>query len=192
MTYSSSVDQVVTLLSDVGYTRLVVPFSLAGLSFDVAAAMVGTDRSSDFVIIEDTVETPPKDIQVRIESIARAMDALDSKRPITVVLVGPRPSAGELDAISRVSRALPIGTASQNDQNDVLRNWLAVLLPLPALSTGSQLADPLSELSGNVDSDDVVISELLEAARLGTSAVEERLHLIIERCLRTTANPEAQ
>jgi hypothetical protein len=190
LTYSSSVDQVVTILSGVGYARVSVPFSLAGLIFNVAAAMIGTDRSSDLVIIEDTVETAPREIQVRIESIARAMDVLDSKRPITAILVGPHPSASELEAISRVSRVLPIGTASVVSQDEGLRNCLAVLMPLPPFSTGGQLANPLTELSDNVDATDSKISELIDAAPLGAAAVATRLRTIIERCLNTQQDSE--
>jgi hypothetical protein len=188
LTYSSSVDQVVTILSGVGYARVSVPFSLAGLIFNVAAAMIVADRSSDLVIIEDAVE--PREIQVRIESIARAMDVLDSKRPITAILVGPRPSASELEAISRVSRVLPIGTASVVSQDEGLRNCLAVLMPLPPFSTGGQLADPLTELSDNVDATDSKISELIDAAPLGAAAVATRLRTIIERCLNTQQDSE--
>jgi len=180
LTYSNSVDRVVSLLLDAGYRRLNSPFSLAGLLFNVAAVMVGADRGSDLVIVEDTVASASREIQTRIETIGRAMDALDSKRPITAVLIGPRPSAAELDAMSRVARILPVGISSLTDQDDVLRNWLAVLLPLQLPPTGHQLADPLSEIMNQVGSEDPVISRLLSSAPLGTSSVQKALHQIIE------------
>lgn len=183
MTYSDSVDQVVSLLQNAGYRRLNTPFILAGLQFDVAAVLVGADRSSDIVIVEDTVASTSHEIQIRIETIARAMDSLDSKRPITAILIGPRPSSTELDAMSRVARILPVGTSSLPDQSDSLQNWLAVLLPLQLPPTGNQLADPLSELSNQVNPEDTVISELLNSASLGTFAVQKTLHQIIERNL---------
>jgi hypothetical protein len=188
LTYSSSIEQVVTLLLNAGYKRLPVPLTLAGLKFDVAAVLIGTDRSSDLVIVEDTVESTPKNIQIRIETIARAMDVLDSKRPITAVLVGPRPSTTELDAMSKVSRILPIGAASVTDQNEVLSNWLAALMPLRLPPTGNRLADPLAELSGQVDPKDIVISELLASAPFGTAEVAKSFHKIIEQRLTPPKN----
>jgi hypothetical protein len=156
---------------------------LAGLQFDVSAVLVGADRSSDLVIVEDTVASTSREIRIRIETIARAMDALDSKRPITAILIGPRPSAVELDAMSRVARILPVGSSSLPDQGDALRNWLAVLLPLQLPPTGNRLADPLTELSDQLDSNDAVISELLASAPLGPSAVRTVFHQIIEQNL---------
>jgi hypothetical protein len=183
LTYRNLVEQVVSLLLDSGYRRLDTPLILAGLRFDVAAALIGADRSSDLVIVEDTVASTSREIQIRIETIARAMDALDSKRPITAILIGPRPSAAELDAMSRVSRILPVGPTSLTDQQGVLQNWLAVLLPLQLPQTGNALADPLSELANQVNSEDAVISELLKSASLGTFAVQKTLHQILERNL---------
>lgn len=191
MTYSSSIDQVVSLLGDAGYRSLRTPFVLAGLQFAVSAALVGSERSSDLVIVEDTVATTSREIQIRIETIARAMDSLDSKRPLTAILIGPRPSASELDAMSRVARILPVGPSSFLNQNDILRNWLAVLLPLQLPPTGDRLADPLSELSKQVDSKDAVISELLGSAPLGESAVKSTLHRIIEQDLASVESNEA-
>jgi hypothetical protein len=180
LTYSNSVDQVVSLLLESGYRPLPTPLVLAGLQFAVAAALVGADRSSDLVIVEDTVVSASREIQIRIETIARAMDSLDSKRPLTAILIGPRPSATQLDAMSRVARTLPVGASSFLDQSDILRNWLAVLLPLKLPSSGGRLADPMSELSEQVDSEKAPISELLNSAPLGKSAVQSTLHRIIE------------
>ena len=192
MTYRTPIDRVVTILQGAGYNPLSSPLTLAGLDFKVSAALVGTGRASDLVIVEDTAETKPKEIQVRIESIARAMDLLDSKRPITAVLVGPRPPERELDAISRVSRILPVGSSSSPDQSDLLQNWLAVLLPLSVPSGGHQLANPLAELAIHVDAENEVITELMASAPSGTSGVAEQLHKIIERCLGTEPDSEEE
>jgi len=192
LTYSNLVEQVVSILMNSGYRRLNAPFRLAGLHFEVAAVLIGTDRSSDLVIVEDTVASTSREIQIRIETIARAMDALDSRRPITVILIGPRPSSTELVAMSRVSRVLPVGPTSISDQTEVLQNWLAVLLPLQLPPTGSGLADPLSELSNQINSGDAVISALLDSALHGTFAVQKTLHRIIERNLAIPENGEAE
>jgi hypothetical protein len=183
LSYSSLVEQVVSLLLEAGYRRLAIPFHLAGLQFDVAAVLIGTGKASDLVIVEDTVISTGRDIQVRIETIGRAMDSLESKRPITAILIGPRPSAPELDAMSRVSRILPVGASEPSDQNAVLRNWLAVLLPLQLPPTGEKLADPMAEISGQVDSENIVVSKLLASAPFGTLAVKQRLYEILEQSL---------
>lgn len=183
MNYSSLVEQVVSLLLDAGYKRLDTPFNLAGLQFDVAAVLIGTGRASDLVIVEDTVVSTGRDIQVRIETIGRAMDSLESKRPITAILIGPRPSTLELDAMSRVSRILPVGASEPSDQNAVLRNWLAVLLPLQLPPTGEELADPMAEIFSQVDSENVVVSKLLASAPFGTLAVKQRLYEILDQSL---------
>jgi hypothetical protein len=183
LTYSSQVDQVVAQLLDAGYRRLDTPFKLAGLQFDVAAVLIGTGRASDLVLVEDTVISKVRDIQVRIETIGRAMDSLESKRPITAILIGPRPSAIDLDAMARVSRILPVGASDPSDQTATLRNWLAVLLPLQLPPTGEKLADPMAEINSQVALEDVVVSKLLASAPFGTEAVKQRLYEILEQSL---------
>jgi hypothetical protein len=183
LTFSGSIEEIVSVLLDAGYKRLEVPLTLAGLRFDVAAVLVGTGRLSDLVIVEDTVVSSAKNIQTRIETIARAMDALESKRPITAIVIGPRPLDSVLTAISRVARILPVGSTSLHDQKDLLHSWLSVLLPLQLPSTGGELADPLSELSGQVEASNGVISELLASAPEGMMNVQGRLHEIIEQSL---------
>jgi hypothetical protein len=69
------------------------------------------------------------------------------------------------------------------DEDDTLKNWLAVLMPLHLPQTTDAAGDPMKELLQNVDKDDVVAVELLSAAPRGEKEVENALHRIINEPL---------
>jgi hypothetical protein len=77
----------------------------------------------------------------KLEGVARSLDVARSKRPLTVVIAGPRPSSANLETMSRVCRVLPTGTVLDRDTEDSLRNWLAVLLPLRLPEAHAPIAD---------------------------------------------------
>ena len=105
----------------------------------------------------------------------RQLDVVRSRRPLTVVLVGPRLESTTLAALSRYARVLPIGETT-DDEN--LRNWLAVLLPLklprPVEARG---VDCLEELRKSTNAE---AQELIDLATLGAKAVAERFVVMVE------------
>jgi hypothetical protein len=184
VTVTTPVEKIMALLAKAGYQRVQTPLKIASVQFDLAAAFVGTAHNPDLIVVFDTAFEPDDQIQRRVEGIGRALDVMGSRRPLTVVLAGPRPRASILDALSRVSRVLPVGTVIDTDPDASLQKWLAVLLPLDVPSPSGKLADPVSELAeniSNVDSDSV--TTLITVSARGTSAVETELQRLIREPL---------
>jgi hypothetical protein len=183
MTAPTPVDRVAEVLAGAGYRRIAVPLEIAGLRFDLPAAFVGGSPSPDLVIVADTAFDQEKRILQKLEGVARAMDVVRSKRPLTAVLAGPRPSSAVLDSMSRVCRVLPIGTILEADADATLRNWLAVLMPLRLPEPNAGIADPLAEIAGQLAGLDPDVASLVELAPEGAAAVQSRLHSLISEPL---------
>lgn len=172
MTAAVPAERVADILIGAGYRRIASPLQVAGLTFDVAGAFMGVGHSADLVIIGDMATDGERKVLQQIDGIARALDVMRSHRPLTTVIVGPRPVGKTLEALAQVSRILAVEEAI--DPAD-LRDRLAILLPLelPAslsadhdLGAGEALALPTDPLA----------AELVEASKLGEDAVRTRFH----------------
>ena len=183
MTASTPVDRVAEILAGAGYRRVATPLEIAGLKFELPAAFVGSSPSPDLILVADTAFDDERRILRKTEGIARAMDVVRSKRPLTAVLVGPRPSSATIDSMSRVCRVLPIGTILGEDADAVLRNWLAVLMPLSLPEPSTSIADPLTEIATQLGDLLPEVSSLVDFAQRGADAVQSRLHEIISEPL---------
>lgn len=182
MTTTTLVQEIVQLLiNSADYRELEMPIPMASIQFQFAAALVGADRIPDLVIVADTNEEPEQRIRQKILALARALDVVGSRRPLTVVLVGPRPSTAMLNAVSRVSRVLPVGTDFGANADQTLRDWLSVLLPLQVPPPTKTLDDPLSQLRQRpkVLRGGAVAEDLINAASLGTDHVKARFCTLI-------------
>ena len=172
-------ERVAQLLLAAGYRRVPAPLEVAGLKFEVAGAFVGGDRAADLVIVADMAAEGERKVVQQIDGIARALDVMRSRRPLTSVIVGPRPVGKSLDALAQVGRMLAVGEAS--DPAD-LRDRLAVLLPLEV---------PQSSGANNdlIEDDDFVVPEgkvarlLFEAAGSGEDAVRQTFYDALTRVL---------
>jgi hypothetical protein len=173
----------VELLTDVGYKRLATPLDIAGLKFDFPAVLLGTDPSPDLIVVFDTVFETEERVKNRIQNVARALDVMKSKRPLTAILAGPRPPTATLDAMSKVCRVLPIGAAFEGDEEAALRNWLAVLMPLQLPPTTDATADPMAELLQQIGDPEPNTKRLLDAAPHGSEQVRSVLCELVEQPL---------
>lgn len=181
MTAGIPAERVAEILVRAGYRRIALPLRVAGLEFDVAGAFVGGGHSADLVVIGDMAVEGERKVVQQIEGIARALDVMRSHRPLTTVIVGPRPVGKTLEALAQVGRILPVEEALDLAE---LRDQLAVLLPLelPAtlsadrdLGAGETLALP----------DDPLAEELIEASKFGEAAVRERFHAALDAVFAT-------
>lgn len=176
MNDTSPVGRVVQLLETADFRRMPPPLQIAGLEFEAPAVLIGAPPSPDLVVVGDTAVQSIRDLQRIIEGVGRALDVVRSRRPLTLVLVGPRPESKALAALSRHARVLPVGE-STDDEN--LTNWLAVLLPLrlpqPVDSRGF---DSLEELRRTADAEGEI---LISLARIGSEAVAEHFAEMVER-----------
>lgn len=126
MTAITPVERVCDALVKAAYVRLDRPLTIATLTIDLPAAFVGAGTSPDLIVVGDLAEDSSERLQQKVETVARALDAMRSVRPLTVIVAGPRPSPASLLGMARVARVLPVGMADEAQ----LKNWLAVLLPL--------------------------------------------------------------
>lgn len=183
MTATTPVERISDMLEAAGYRRLSGPLKMAGLEFDFPAVFVGADRSADLILIADTAFEAAARIQRKVEGVGRALDVLRSKRPVTVVLAGPRPEAEVINAMTKVGRVLPVGTQVDHDSALALRNWLAVLLPLTLPQPSQDVVDPLASVQAVSSDIDAQIRELIDVAAQGADAVQTKLHDILEKTL---------
>lgn len=174
MTATTPVERVATALEAAQFTRMSTPLEIAGMSIPVTSAFIGRDTSQDLVIIGDTVGETQRKIQQTIEGVGRALDMVQSRRPLTVVVVGPRPDTSVLGAMARVARVLPIGEVADQETID---NWLAVLRPLslPKLSS-----DPVEVAQVLGPQNDAMVQALIAQAQHGEAAVRNDFTRLIE------------
>jgi hypothetical protein len=165
-------ERVAEILVRAGYRQIALPLHVAGLEFDVAGAFVGIGRSADLVVVGDMAANGERKVVQQIEGIARALDVVRSRRPLTTVIVGPRPIGKALEALTQVGRILPVEEALDPAE---LRDQLAVLLPLKLPASLSVDRDP-GVRGMLVLPDDPLAEELIETSQLGEVAVRDRFH----------------
>lgn len=188
MTETTPIERVAELLRKAEFRRIAIPFSIGGLQIDTAAAFVGEPPRPDLVVVGDTLDQTPARLQQTVEGVGRALDMMGSRRPLTLVVVGPRPESSALTRLSRHARVLPVGDAS--DQSD-LENWLAVLLPLklPKLQD-SRVEAAFDELLQGAK--DPIELELIELSHTGDAAVSSRLAALVDEPFIETGHSGAQ
>jgi hypothetical protein len=185
MILATPVERVVAILKGAGYRQLDLPLVVASIPFDFAAALVGTGRAPDLIVVIDTMQDADARTRQKIDSLGRAMDVAGSRRPLTAVLAGPRPADPTLTAIGRVCRVLPVGTPTGSDAERLLHEWLAVLLPLELPDTAEVGATVASELALHLPNtlEAEVQESLLEASLRGEQAVRTALRDLITEAL---------
>lgn len=175
MKAATPVERVCAVLQQASYRRLGVPLEIGGLKFDFAAAFVGTGVSPDLLVVADAALEKEQRIQQRIEGLARALDAVESRRPLTAIIAGPRLSDGVGQLVSRVCRVLSADDAADDAK---LYDALAVLLPLKLPDPKDGAYDRL-DLASVVQGGDARTGALVDASSSGEDAVRDRLHELI-------------
>lgn len=166
------------LLLNAGYRPQVQPIRIGPLEHRFAAVLAGRDRSIELVVVADTLEEPEKELVVAIRTLGRALDLVGSRRPLTVVLVGPTVSAAAISAMGRVARVLVVEPAEDGRLADQsLRDSVAGLLPLSVDAGGGAPIDPLALIPLSATGVDLE-TVLLDAARSRRSVRDEFRHSV--------------
>ena len=176
MSASPPVDRVISLLAEGNYEALPQPVAVAGIPFEFSAVLAASS-SLDLIVVVDTVaESDAASLRRRVEGLSRALDLVESRRPLTVVLVGPEPSADLQLALTRTARVLIAGVP-ENDR--ALREAIAVLLPLE-IKTATEMPESWRSARTKLLDAHPDAAELVAAARFGPEAVSDaaRLHLL--------------
>jgi len=180
MTDSTPVGRVAAALEDAGYQRIANGLQVGELKFQFPAAFVKANSSAELILVADIASESETQLTRKVDGVARALDIASSTRSLTLVVTGPRPSASALESMGRVCRVLPIGDISGDDGDEVLMNWLAVLLPLPLPQPESVAGNSLARIHAAAQSLDETTRKLINAASLGERAVSKELYSIID------------
>ncbi|MXP26801.1 hypothetical protein GRI39_12240 [Altererythrobacter indicus] len=179
-------ERVAALLVEAGYRRIDLPLEMAGLTFDIAGAFVGVGHSADLVLIGDMAADGERKVVQQVEGIARALDVMRSHRPLSTIIVGPRPIGKALEALAQVGRILSVDEALDPAE---LRDQLAVLLPLELPATLLANRDLGGEDAFALP-DDPLAGALMEASNFGEEAVRECFHNALIAALANNGNYE--
>lgn len=186
MTTGLPAERVAALLVGAGYRRIDMPLQIAGLTFDIAGAFVGVGHSADLVLVGDMAADGERKVLQQVEGIARALDVMRSHRPLSTIIVGPRPVGKTLETLAQVGRILAVEEALDPAE---LRDQLAVLLPLEIPATLSADRDLGGEDAFDLP-DDPLAEALMEASKLGEDAVRDCFHDALNAALADEENDE--
>lgn len=174
---SAAVELVLEELESAGFRRLPKPLVVAGAVFDFDAAVTGTGVSHDLVVVGGQEADSVRLVQL-LSGLNRSLDRLSSRRPVSLVLIGPRPRPATLARLEDNVRVMVI--EGELPESAAIRDAIAVLFPLHLPPTTQEVADPLDELVADLGSSASDEHRLLvDAARAGPDAVREtfRRHL---------------
>jgi hypothetical protein len=174
MTTSERVVEI--LVGEGGYRELPKPLKVGSLSFEFTHALLAGDRAKDLVIVIELKADTADDAVIRkVLALTRALDVLQSKRSVTVVLTSGQAAPETVQSISRVCRVLPVGAPMGPKATEAVRDWLSVLLPLSEPAAVESFIDWEGDLRRSVPANTagLLMEELLSAAPHGKIAVEQ-------------------
>lgn len=170
------------LTKEGGYRTLGKSIRIGSQTFDFTQVLVAREKGNDFVIvIELTGASEDTQVTRSVLAFTRALDVLGSKRSVTAVLTSGQADNDLVNSISRVCRVLPIGAPTGPMAEEVVRDWLAVLLPLKSPPPVEHLADWKANLEKQLEytDDERGFARLVDLAEEGKEAVEEALAIEI-------------
>jgi hypothetical protein len=161
-------------------------------TFEFSAVMMGPGDASDIVIIADTVNDKDAEIVRAIQGVARALDLVRARNPLTAVLVGPRPLPDSLTKLMQVCRVLPVGTIppGADSSSAHLSNWLAILTPLDQIDTSGVVADPMATLHERIKDLSEEVRALCDQVPSGPEAVEAAANELLSERLKAAWEDE--
>lgn len=180
MTDSTPVGRVASALIGAGYLRLPDALVVGGMKLDFSAAFVHQKSTTELVLVADTAAEGDALLVRKMNGVARALDVSRSRRSLTLVLAGPRPNPATLESLAKVCRVLPLGSATGADADVVVRNWLAVLLPLTLPQADGSAINPITRIKTLAANLDEPLRRLVDVAVQGESAVRHGLHQLID------------
>lgn len=187
---TTGIDAVLEVLEASGFERLPKPLVVAGAIFDFEAAVRGTGVSNDLVVVAART-TPPRRLVQLLSGLSRILDQVQSRRPVTLVLIG-MPSAGStMTELERQARVLAI--ANENPDTEEVRSAVAVLLPLTLPRAMQHGREPLDEVAATLGS---TLSEeqqaLIARAKAGPEAVRDALRAYVDEGARGEVDEQAR
>ncbi|MFC5386497.1 hypothetical protein ACFPLB_11015 [Aquamicrobium segne] len=180
MTTAETVFEILT--KEGGYRSLGKSIRIGSQAFDFTHVLVAREKANDLVIvIELTGASEDTHVTRSVLAFTRALDVLSSKRSVTAVLTSGQADNDLVNSISRVCRVLPVGAPTGPMAEEVVRNWLAVLLPLKSPPPVEHLADWKANLEKQLKNTDdkPAVARFVQLAEGGKETVEAALALEI-------------
>jgi hypothetical protein len=180
MTTAETVFEILT--KEGGYRPLGKPIKIGSQAFDFTHVLVAGERANDLVIvIELTGASEDARVTRAVLAFTRALDVLGSKRSVTAVLTSGQADNDLVNSINRVCRVLPVGAPTGPMAEEMVRDWLAVLLPLKSPPPVEHLADWKASLEKQLEDldDELVVGRFVQLAEGGKEAVEAAFALDI-------------
>ena len=180
MTIAETVYEILT--KEGGYRPLGKPIRIGSQAFDFNHVLVAGEKANDLVIVIELTSAAKHALVTRsILAFTRALDVLGSKRSVTVVLTSGQADNDLVNSINRVCRVLPVGAPTGPMEEEVVRDWLGVLLPLKSPPSVEHLADWKANLEKQLEETDAkpAVVRFVQLAEGGKDAVEAALALEI-------------
>ena len=175
---ASGVDTVLRVLEGADFQRLPKPLMVDRARFEFDAAVAGTGVSHDLVVVSGPNARPSRLLQL-LSGLSRTLDRLQSRRPVSLVIVGQRPGRSALAMLERHARVLVVEQDAPSVEQ--IERAIAVLLPLELPETADAAITPLAEVTSTLGSKYSAEHEtLINAARIGPDAVRESLRLYVD------------
>jgi len=172
-------ETVISILTTEGRYRLLsTPLKIGSQEFNFTGILAATERANDLVVVVELTGAVPNEAVVRsVLAFTRALDVIGSRRPVTVVLTTGQADKDLVNAINRVCRVLPIGAPSGEGARQVIKDWLAALLPLENPPPVGHLAEWRGALEGELKNElpEGESDRFIALALNGKEAVEEAL-----------------
>ncbi len=173
----ASIGAVLEALGEAGFRHLKMPFMIGGTRFEFGAVMVATGASQDLVVVEPEDADRQRTAEL-LGGMNRALDMLESRRSVTLVLLGDPPPRDTLRQLQDSARLLMVRDPGSAQE---IEDSLAVLLPLRLPETGTSPAPPIEGLRARLQIDDSNdVEPILAAAQRGVEAVREAMRVYIE------------
>ena len=174
----SGVERVLAVLAAVGFQPLPKPLVVAGTTFEFDAAAIGTGVSHDLVVVGGQ-EVGANRLTQLLSGLSLSLDRLRSYRPVSLVLLGPRPDPTILSRLENHARVIPI--KSEEPTAEEAKDAIAVLLPLHLPSARQVGVAPVEELLGNLgESASHEHRQIIGLASSGPEAVREALRRYVD------------
>lgn len=176
MTTAETVYKILTQEGD--YRPLEKPIKIGSQEFEFTYGLVAGERANDLVIvIELTGASDSVQITRSVLAFTRALDVLGSRRSVTAVLTSGQANTDLVNSISRVCRVLPVGAPSGPLAEELVRDWLAVLLPLKSPPPVEHLADWKTSLEKRFEDTNYMhsVGRIIQLAEEGRESVEAAL-----------------
>jgi hypothetical protein len=176
MTTAETVYKILT--QEGGYRSLGKTITIGSQAFEFTYVLVAGERANDLVIvIELTGASNDAQVTRSVLAFTRALDVLGSRRSVTAVLTSGQADTDLINSISRVCRVLSIGAPSGPLAEELVRDWLAVLLPLKSPPPVEHLADWKASLEKQLEDtyDEHAVGRFVQLAEESKESVEAAL-----------------